>query len=1076
MPTAPVAILTGILAAATFRNPGLKGRFPGLVIAMIPTLWLFFIDWRVQNALSRGPPFAQPNEIVVWHWNTTPLPTIARWQTSHRVLANDPLPNILIVTNPPPSRAWRTLHDAPPLPYRQRGGRFAVYADVPIVRLTAFSLNLPDMPGNSPPDHGAAMLVELDTTAILGEPIVLLAIDFPSDPRLVRYDLAVQALGTIREIHKEAARPWPEPSIILGDCNTPRHSAALRRLIGPHMTHAFDQGGFGFFATWPGGTPVLHIDHLWTAPTLRVRRYDTIPQPHYQHFPQAAIIGRAATPRKDRRPGKRPPSPQRTTRKTCPDHNMPSDNRILAPIRSARPRTASYRCWTMIRNFTIRAATVALVLPLVACNGLAQWTPGAPAPPPFTPPPGAPQSPQNEPLIESEITQQMLTLRTVDGRDIITPNSATFFEGFSGETETRSTNTHNGVDLTFTFRNNTSQSMPLGKIVIGGIRMGDRLDSFDFRRGLVEWTYDNNGRENHFPTAFTYPNDLYSPVKVLGNAHHWLGFSVLYPLHEYNHSVRLHMMTLSGPFARSGRNWTLQMTLMDELQPGESREYTVAIRLTPRDDSTQNAWLRTLTPYRDFFQATYGPVRYSRNTTPIRGITLAQNIQARDNNPFGYINNDLRSDLRGLKPTADYVRRFTSQGWTRVMIWTPSGVYQNHQNRNLPFQFLTPLAQRPASSRTLHELAALGEEIDMGLWWGRSQEITREWDTPDYERLDPRNPAHVAAARAELSLARQLNASTIGLDAYAYMTPRDAYNWLIQMQAENPGVLFVTEHSQADHLHTIAPTYIAAHNRFHPHVLADFLNPGHETWAGIRIDFVATRLGKPRINQQEILLELERVARLGLVPLCWFDLHPDSILTPALRRRLEARPSWEFSIPEDLQVSHAVDEPPHDPHTPPDRETIVLTLAPRPPAPPTPPAPAPSSPISPLPPAPPPPPTPLPLIPPSQREIALYPRQLFPAPRQVAVLPTSAPHPTVQTAEPAPSQDEAPTPPRVARLPATSVPFTTHNQMPATSQPRLMPLTKPYRIDQRGHIFHPSEIQQAIRRAQQARQGDATDN
>ncbi|TVQ63406.1 MAG: hypothetical protein EA378_02115, partial [Phycisphaerales bacterium] len=535
--------------------------------------------------------------------------------------------------------------------------------------------------------------------------------------------------------------------------------------------------------------------------------------------------------------------------------------------------------------------------------------------------------------------QNMLTLRTLSGRDIITPNSSTFFEGFAGESEVRFEHNPDGIDLVFTLRNNTAQPMPLGRLVFGGIRLGDRLDSFDFRRGLEEWTYNNQGRENHFPTAFTYPNDAYSPVMVLGNDHHWLGFSLLYPLMEYNHPARLHMMTLSGPFARSGRNWTLQITLMDELQPAEAREYAVAIRLAPRDDSTDHDWLRTLTPYRTYFHDQFGPVQYERNTMPVRGVILAQNAQARDNNPYGYINNDLRSDIRGLKPTADHLQRFAEQGWSRMMLWAPSGVFQHHQNLNFPFQFITPLLDRPASARTLHELAAVGRDVDLGLWWGRSHQVMHGWDNGQFERLDPNNPTHLQAARAELSAARQINASTIGLDAFAYMPPAEAYAWVRQMRQENPGVLFVTEHSQADFLHTIAPTYIAGHNKFSPHVLADFLNPGHETWAGIRVDFVANRLGKARLNQQEILLELERVARLGFVPVSWFDLHPDSRLTPALLRRLEARPTWETSVPPDLQIASAPDEPDHnDPDSPPDRETVVLTLAPRPPSDPTPPS------------------------------------------------------------------------------------------------------------------------------------------
>ncbi|TVQ63405.1 MAG: hypothetical protein EA378_02110 [Phycisphaerales bacterium] len=290
LPTALIAPAVFLAACVATRQSRPLARLVMLLVAATPLLWLLIIDWRVQHFLTRGPNTPQSGEIVIWHWNTTPLATLARWRTSHNVLNHEPTPNILIITNPPPSRAWQQLHGGPPLSHRRRGNRFGVYADAPITRLQAFSLEIPDLPGTSPPDPGAAMLVEIDLRESIGRRIVILAVDFPSDPRLARNEIVARTHDALERVREAAHPAWANPDIVLGDCNTPRHANSLRRLVGPQMTHAFDQGGFGFNATWPGPQPFLHIDHIWTSPAFPVRRYDVIQQPHYRHHPQAVII------------------------------------------------------------------------------------------------------------------------------------------------------------------------------------------------------------------------------------------------------------------------------------------------------------------------------------------------------------------------------------------------------------------------------------------------------------------------------------------------------------------------------------------------------------------------------------------------------------------------------------------------------------------------------------------------------------------------------------------------------------------------------------------------------------------
>ncbi len=544
----------------------------------------------------------------------------------------------------------------------------------------------------------------------------------------------------------------------------------------------------------------------------------------------------------------------------------------------------------MLTKLACCTFTVSATITLAACTALAQWQPPNPT---HTSPERS-----SDPM-RVEIAQNQITMATHDGRTIISPNGQPILSRFDGQAQVEFLPDDQGVDIRVTLHNHTARPIEFPTIVVGGLRLGNRLNSFDFRRTTEPRVLDNGGNDRYFPAFWQYPNQVYSPVLVVGNDRHWVGASLLYSAIEYNQPTWLGIRTPGGAFNRTGLNWEIFARLEGELPPGETREYTLALRVTdaasPGDH--ENAWLRTLTPYRDYFQKTYGGVRYRRDPRPTRGFQLAQKMFVGSDNPHGYIG--FRPDIHGWKRTADHIERAIDDNWQRGLMWAPSGLFsQEHDELNYPFLMLTPLLQRGIQASSLHELAGLPRPgFDFGYWWGRSTRVMYGWNDPRNEPLDPNNPDHRARAFAEMDLAVQLNATTIGLDAYSHISIRDQYRWLLILQDRYPSIRFVTEPWMADCFHALAPTFVTTYGRENGNILADFLIPGHETWGSIRFDLFRRDRGR-ELSRNEKLLEIERIARLGLVPLVF----ESGLALPTPIDRYNARPSWLATVPEDLQM------------------------------------------------------------------------------------------------------------------------------------------------------------------------------
>ncbi len=451
-----------------------------------------------------------------------------------------------------------------------------------------------------------------------------------------------------------------------------------------------------------------------------------------------------------------------------------------------------------------------------------------------------------------------------------------------------------GADFVYTYTNNTDRPLRLGKVSIPGMRMPGDMEVFRFRQDVFTQQLSNFG----FVEAI-YPNGTYSPIQIFQDDRHIVGVSLLYNAVEYNHPVQIATVSPGRFPGDNGQHWNVDFRFTHDyfvatIPVGKTRTYTVAVRAVPRDQS----WLKTIMPYRDYFRSLYGPVDYIRDPRPIVGEAVSFSGTASDSNPRGFAQTQLRPDVHGWGAWATRLRSYSTQYSTqRVMLWAPSGNFRVHSTLNFPFQFLTGMNSIPRMRDSFSQLASVPSAgINMGFWWGRSQNIMRGWDqgAVGSENFNMTNPEHRALAFAELDMATSVGATMIGLDAYVPRDPGDGYNWLRAMKERAPNVKFITENAASDLIHNLTPTFHEASEIRASHVLADFLNPGHETWAaiqGMRGPGGAV-ITNPTISQRQA--EMRRLCELGFVPLIYGPVPlPSGML---------AQDSSRFTIPRELQA------------------------------------------------------------------------------------------------------------------------------------------------------------------------------
>lgn len=518
-------------------------------------------------------------------------------------------------------------------------------------------------------------------------------------------------------------------------------------------------------------------------------------------------------------------------------------------------------------------------------------------------------------LVTSQLINGELEMRdAATNRVIIARQRVDQMRGFGDfVTNIRLQQQPTGADLIIDVRNATSSAKKLGVIGVGIINLGENIEYFDSSEAGVWFA---KRASTMVGNAKMYPDDLYSPAAVLRNNDMTVGISINYPIMEYKHDVKVEIDSPGNYMAQgeAGKGWSVRFglakyyagetTVMHEgkMNAGEARTYVISIRVTKNNQE----WISTLLPYRNYFRSLYGGVQYQRKTTPVLGVTLADPTQISAANPLGY-RGDLRPDINGFARTKQFLLR--PVGWPSTMLWMPTGLFNEHQEQNFPYQVGSQWNRSPQMQTALDPVnglpgvAAGGREL--GIWWGRSLLQSNSWNSGDEIKFDPDNAAQRARALQELDGIAATGATMVGLDTFVQPnTPIwKSIPWLKAMKERHPQLSFVTEPAQSDVLHTVAATYVTGfslyppanvtdasklYNITGPNIMADFINPGHETWGSMSYHQHRRFFGSvPSLAKMEE--DMRKFAQWGYRPV-FFDVS-------TMPANTTAAPSWETSLP-----------------------------------------------------------------------------------------------------------------------------------------------------------------------------------
>lgn len=512
------------------------------------------------------------------------------------------------------------------------------------------------------------------------------------------------------------------------------------------------------------------------------------------------------------------------------------------------------------------------------------------------------------PVVNAQLVDGRLTL-SEGARDLLVPIGPVLDPtdpGVKGEVASHAV--PGGVDLLVTFSNLTDEPRPVTDLSLGLFAMDSGLRLHDMRLPFTGQSVDLN---TYIPRAAVYPLDSYSPAVVFADSRLAVGVSVAYPVLAYRHDVELTLMSPRDLKIAGKRAWMVKVGFSKgpkdkgpmrpgTLAPRESRRYTVHLRAAAPQE-----WMRTLAPYRAWFRAQYGPVRYTRDGGPVAGFEAATVASISEENPAGWVM-PFRPDQLGWTNVARFLAA-EYDGWPTVLIGNPSGLYDEHRQNNPPFQFTSPwLAGRSLQTATdqyngFPSVVKLGKKI--ALRWGHAASIARGWNPAGFEPFDPANTEHVKMAFGEMDLAVKAGASTVMLDSFSHRSS-PVWNlapWLEMLRVRYPDVRFVASSAGCDLMHALVPICMDAAVGTQkatrpgdlppvaePFAIADFLLPGHETWACVRLD-------GPLTDVNFVEGEAHRLAGLGYVPFVWSRGAADVTA-------VTAAPTWEKTVPRDLRL------------------------------------------------------------------------------------------------------------------------------------------------------------------------------
>ncbi len=118
-------------------------------------------------------------------------------------------------------------------------------------------------------DDLRVVVYRVDATATIGHVVTIWVIDLPSNPWRQRHAIAKRARRILDTVTSDP------PDLVVGDFNMTRGSESLATVF-PDLSHAFDEAGRGYAASFRRSLPLYHIDHTLLADTVRAVGYDLV--------------------------------------------------------------------------------------------------------------------------------------------------------------------------------------------------------------------------------------------------------------------------------------------------------------------------------------------------------------------------------------------------------------------------------------------------------------------------------------------------------------------------------------------------------------------------------------------------------------------------------------------------------------------------------------------------------------------------------------------------------------------------------------------------------------------------------
>jgi hypothetical protein len=277
----PMVFLGWVLERLASRLAGFQLRPIISAILFIITIYAVFGFWHLHRYLIP----AKESNLRIVYWNLAVDPNAA---TAPDAIINEK-PDLAIIANPRWDRTRPPLLEAlgsldpntesDPAETDPAATHLLFRAEIIIAtraRITRYARVSFDMGTKEPEDRGVILYARIE--GLTEAPLDLWVVDMPSNTLRWRGVAATKAreaidqwtgpIFTLDDIGRwtpnQTDEPFPAPSIIVGDFNTPRGSHSLKTLTAD-LTESFAAAGKGLGNTWPRNKPLLGIDLLYTS-------------------------------------------------------------------------------------------------------------------------------------------------------------------------------------------------------------------------------------------------------------------------------------------------------------------------------------------------------------------------------------------------------------------------------------------------------------------------------------------------------------------------------------------------------------------------------------------------------------------------------------------------------------------------------------------------------------------------------------------------------------------------------------------------------------------------------------------